>query len=686
MKNNTLQLIENDGYLKIYSDKIQRRLDLLHQKEVELSLTNRSLSEFACGHLYFGLHHSNGEWIFREFAPNAIRIDFVIGSEEETAVWTPVCFFPMRPSGNGNWEVALPDEVLHDRMLYRLKIYWAGGCGERLPAWCNRVVQDPDTFEYSAQVWIQDYQWKYPSPRKPKIPFIYEAHIGMATEDARVGTFNEFHDKRLSYIKEAGYNAIQIIGIQEHPYYGSFGYQVSNFFAVSSRFGTPEELKSLIDEAHGLGLFVIMDLVHSHSVKNELEGLNLFDGDPGLYFYPDQRRNHVEWGTLCFNYGKGNVIHFLLSNCKYWLEEFNIDGFRFDGVSSMLYNDHGLHTNFNHYDMYFDDFNINYDAMNYLQLANLLVHQLRPSAITIAEEVSGMPGVAYPVKEGGIGFDYRLNMGIPDYWIRTIEESNTGNWDTAHMFFELTRKRKEEKTISYVESHDQALVGDQTIIFRMLKEKIYDNMLAINKDQFTCRAVALHKMIRLVTLATSGNGYLNFMGNEFGHPEWIDFPRKGNNWSYQYARRQWSLLDPQLKYYDLGEFDKEMLRLFRKHSSIFNSDPELVYQNPQQSVLIFQRGGLLFFFNFGCEAFYYPDAGNKVTGNSLLRIAMPDPTASSIPDNAFIIPAISSTVIRIKENKCKSRTGRKRTAVYGDTVSVSDSHGQRGRENRLPGN
>ena len=375
-------------------------------------------------------------------------------------------------------------------------------------------------------------------------------------------------------------------------------------------------------------------------------------------FYPDQRRNHVEWGTLCFNYGKGNVIHFLLSNCKYWLEEFNIDGFRFDGVSSMLYNDHGLHTNFNHYDMYFDDFNINYDAMNYLQLANLLVHQLRPSAITIAEEVSGMPGVAYPVKEGGIGFDYRLNMGIPDYWIKTIEESNTGNWDTTHMFFELTRKRKEEKTISYVESHDQALVGDQTVIFRMLKEKIYDNMLAINEDQFTCRAIALHKMIRLVTLATSGNGYLNFMGNEFGHPEWIDFPRKGNNWSYKYARRQWSLLNPLLKYYDLGEFDKEMLRLFHKYSSIFNSDPELIYQHPQQSALIFQRGCLLFFFNFGNEPFYYPDAGNKMTGKPLLRIAMSGPPASSIPDNAFVIPSISSTVVRIKENKCKFRTGR----------------------------
>lgn len=651
MKSKILQLIASDGYLKLYSDKIQRRLDELHHKEVELSITNKSLSEFACGHLYFGLHYSNGKWIFREFAPNAVRIDFVIGAEEEVSVWKPVQIYPMYPLGDGNWEIILPDNVLRNKMLYRLKVYWTGGCGERLPVWCNRVMQDPKTFDYSAQVWIQDYQWKYPSPQKPKIPFIYEAHIGMATEAFRVGTFNEFRDTRLSYVKKAGYNTIQIIGIQEHPYYASFGYQVSNFFAVSSRLGTPEELKSLIDEAHRLGLLVIMDLVHSHSVNNELESLNLFDGDPGLYFYPDERRYHPEWGTLCFNYAKGNVIHFLLSNCKYWIEEFNIDGFRFDGVSSMLYNNHGLHTDFNHYDMYFDDDNVNYDAMNYLQLANLLIHQLRPSAITIAEEMSGMPGVAYPVKEGGIGFDYRLNMGIPDYWVKTIEKSNIGNWDTAQMFFELTQKRKEEKTISYVESHDQALVGDQTVIFRLLKEKIYNNMLAINKDQFTCRAVALHKMVRLVTLATSGNGYLNFMGNEFGHPEWIDFPREGNDWSYQYARRQWSLLNPLLKYNELGEFDKAMLQLFCKHFKVFNSEPKLIHQEYQQSILIFQRGCLLFFFNFGNKEFSYPNIWNKKIGKSLLKISILYSSTSFKlgNDDVFIIPSISSTVIQIKD-------------------------------------
>ena len=651
MKYKTLRLIANDSYLEPYSDKIQQRLSQLHNKEIELSLINRSLSDFACGHLYFGLHYSDKKWIFREFAPNAIRIDFVIGLEEKNCVWNPIQSFPMHSLGNGNWEIILPDDILHNKMLYRLKIYWEGGCGERLPAWSNRVVQDPNTFEYSAQVWKQDYQWKYSSPRRPQILFIYEVHIGMATEAFRVGTFNEFRNNLLPYIKKIGYNAIQILGIQEHPYYASFGYQVSNFFAVSSRFGTPEELKSLIDEAHKLGLFVIMDLVHSHSVKNELEGLNLLDGDPGLYFYSDERRNHPEWGTLCFNYAKGNVIHFLLSNCKYWLEEFNIDGFRFDGVSSMIYNNHGLHMNFNHYEMYFDDANVNYDAINYLQLANLLIHQLRPSAITIAEEVSGMPGIAYPVKDGGIGFDYRLNMGIPDYWIRTIEASNIGNWDTAQMFFELTHKREEEKTISYVESHDQALVGDQTVIFRLLKEKIYDSMLTIDKDQFTCRAVTLHKMIRLVTLATSGNGYLNFMGNEFGHPEWIDFPRKGNNWSYQYARRQWSLLNPQLKYYDLGEFDKIMLQLFKKHLDIFDLAPKLVYQEYRQSILIFQRGCLLFFFNFGNKEFYYSNIKNKTIRKPLLMISESNLSTLSMlgSKNVFIIPPISSIVIKIGE-------------------------------------
>lgn len=588
--------VVNDPYLRPYLKEIQERYTRLQKTKENLSITSScSLSDFACGHLYFGLHKDPTRWVFREYAPNATNVYIIIGKKNNSNEWKPYKRMALTPVGNGDWEIYIDFSDLQEGDLYRLKIYWRDGSGERLPAWCTRVVQDPKTYEFNAQAWISTYQWKNTSPTSSQIPLIYEAHIGMATEEYRVGTFKEFQDNIIPYIKKAGYNTIQLMAIQEHPYYASFGYQVSNFFAVSSRFGTPDDLKRLIDKAHEQGLKVIMDIVHSHAVKNELEGLNSFDGDPGLYFYNDARRLHPQWGTLCFNYEKGNVLHFLLSNCKYWLEEYHLDGFRFDGVSSMIYNNHALGITFSDYSMYFDNKNLNYGAITYLNMANELIHEINPSAITIAEEMSGFPGLATPPIDGGIGFDYRLSMGVPDYWIKTLKKSNIGDWNTNEMFHELTQKRADEKTISYAESHDQAMVGDQTISFRLLKDKIYNTMLRENKDPYTLRGIALHKMIRLVTIATAGNGYLNFMGNEFGHPEWIDFPRTGNNWSYQYARRQWTLNTPKFKFYELGVFDKYMIKTIKRDKLFFESPMEVLNLSP---ILVFQRHKYCFFFNF----------------------------------------------------------------------------------------
>ena len=420
----------------------------------------------------------------------------------------------------------------------------------------------------------------------------------MASEEERIGTYDEFRRNVLPRVIKANYNTIQLMAIQEHPYYGSFGYHVANFFAASSRFGSPEDLKRLIDEAHGNGIGVIMDLVHSHSVKNEIEGLGNFDGNQSEYFHDGPRREHIAWDSLCFDYGKDKVIHFLLSNCKYWLEEYKLDGFRFDGVTSMLYYDHGLSRNFNHYDMYFDG-GQDEDAITYLCLANRVIHQVNPEAITIAEEMSGMPGLAEPIEDGGIGFDYRLAMGIPDFWIKIIKEVADESWNVSTLFHELTSKRKEEKTISYTESHDQALVGDKTIIFRLADKEMYWFMNKESQSLIIDRGIALHKMIRLITLATSGGGYLNFMGNEFGHPEWIDFPREGNNWSYKYAKRQWKLADDEkLRYHFLADFDRDMIKLFLDKNILDNSYCNLYLENRGDQVLAFERKGYLFVFNF----------------------------------------------------------------------------------------
>ena len=592
----TLPLIKSDPWLKPYKEAIKGRYQFAYDTEKKL-IGSGTLSDFACGHLYFGLHKTEDGWCFREWAPNASAI-YLIGDFNK---WTKKAEFALSNIGNGVWEIRLPENVLQHQQLYKMLVEWKGGSGERIPAWATRVVQDERTKIFSAQVWCPQKQYVFKKKRfKPtKEPLlIYEAHIGMSSSEEKVATYEEFRLKVLPRIKKGGYNCIQLMAIQEHPYYGSFGYHVSNFFAPSSRFGTPEELKHLIDEAHKMGIAVIMDLVHSHAVKNELEGIGLLDGSPYQYFHDGARRLHPAWDSLCFDYGKHEVLHFLLSNCKYWLEEFRFDGFRFDGVTSMLYRSHGLGENFSGYGDYY---NLNQDgeAICYLTLANKLIHQVNRNAITIAEEMSGMPGLAYPVNKGGMGFDYRLAMGIPDFWIKMIKEVKDEDWHPGHILWELTNRRADEKTISYAESHDQALVGDKTIIFRLIDADMYWHMQHGHTTYMVDRGIALHKMIRLITLSTINGGYLNFMGNEFGHPEWIDFPREGNGWSHKYARRQWELVDnPDLSYYELGKFDEAMVHMVSDVPN-FNKLPIItLWDKEGDQVIAYQRGDLVFVFNF----------------------------------------------------------------------------------------
>ncbi|MBQ5775334.1 MAG: alpha amylase C-terminal domain-containing protein, partial [Paludibacteraceae bacterium] len=421
---------------------------------------------------------------------------------------------------------------------------------------------------------------------------------GMSGEEEKVATYEEFRVNVLPRIHRLGYNCIQIMAIQEHPYYGSFGYHVSNFYAASSRFGTPEELKRLIDEAHGYGMYVIMDIVHSHAVKNELEGLGNFDGTGYQYFHDGARREHPAWDSLCFNYGKNEVMHFLLSNCKFWLDEYDFDGFRFDGVTSMIYLSHGLGEDFNGYDSYYN-LNQDGDAICYLTLANKLIHEVKKHAITIAEEMSGMPGLACPFKDGGMGFDYRLAMGIPDFWIKYIKEVRDEDWRAGHILYEMTNRRADERTISYAESHDQALVGDKTIIFRLVDADMYWHFEHGHATYMVDRGIALHKMIRLITASTNNGGYLNFMGNEFGHPEWIDFPRQGNGWSHKYARRQWSLVDNErFFYHDLNAFDQQMMHVLQQEMNIKKDTIVPLWDKEGDQVVAYMRGDLIFVFNW----------------------------------------------------------------------------------------
>ena len=593
-------IVKNDSYLVPFNEAICGRHNHAVERIKELTFEGKqTLSDFANGYNYYGLHKTNGKWIFREWVPNATNL-YLIGDFNN---WERSREYQCkRIEGTaGDWELILDEDKIHHGDLFKMYVFWNGGEGERIPAWAQRVVQDEGTKIFSAQVWFpeEEYQWKHKTFKPNRAPLlIYECHIGMGQDAEKVGTYIEFRKNVLPRIVDEGYNAIQIMAIQEHPYYGSFGYHVSSFFAPSSRFGTPEELKELIDEAHSNGLAVIMDIVHSHAVKNEIEGLGNLAGDPNQYFYPGERHEHPAWDSLCFDYGKNEVLHFLLSNCKFWLEEYHFDGFRFDGVTSMLYYSHGLGEAFCNYTDYFNGHQDD-NAICYLTLANCLIHEVNSHAITIAEEVSGMPGLAAKFKDGGYGFDYRMAMNIPDYWIKTIKELPDEEWKPSSIFWEVKNRRSDERTISYCESHDQALVGDKTIIFRLIDADMYWHFKKGDENDRVRRGIALHKMIRLVTASTINGGYLNFMGNEFGHPEWIDFPREGNGWSYKYARRQWNLVDnKELCYHYLGDFDKKMLEVIKSEPHFNDTPLKEIWHNDTDQILAFSRNQLIFVFNF----------------------------------------------------------------------------------------
>ncbi len=596
-------LIRLDPWLAPYADQLRRRHQRYLATRQRIIAAAGSLAEFARAHEWLGLvrGEKNGEpgvW-YREWAPAAIQLNLI----GDFNGWDRMSE-PLTPVGDGVWEIFLPDRVYAARLTHasRVKVHVFSRIGprDRIPAFIRRAIPDAHSHDYCGQYWNppEPYAWRNPAPQQSGNLRIYETHIGMATEEHRVGQFTEFTRDVIPRIVRGGYNAIQIMAILEHPYYGSFGYQVSNFFAVSSRFGTPEELKALIDAAHGAGLLVLLDLVHSHAVKNFNEGLNHFDGTEYQYFHAGGRGQHPAWDSLCFDYGKLEVLRFLLSNVRFWLEEYRFDGFRFDGVTSMLYLDHGLGRPFASYDDYFPP-HVDEDAVTYLQLANELAHEIRPGCVSIAEDVSGMVGTCRPVAEGGLGFDYRLAMGIPDYWIKLLKERKDESWHMDEIFGVLCNRRAHEKHVAYAESHDQALVGDKTIAMWLMDADIYWHMTKGTPHLVIDRGMALHKMIRLVTFALGGEAWLNFMGNEFGHPEWVDFPREGNGFSYHYARRQWSLVDdPMLRYHALNEFDRAMLRLDSDYGLLGRPQAEKIQTHEDNKLLVFSRGPLLFAFNF----------------------------------------------------------------------------------------
>lgn len=596
-----LKIVKDDPWLEPVEGELEYRRKLYLDALKEIEEASESIADYADGYLYFGFQRDEEAhgWWFREWLPGAWEV-FLFGDFNG---WERRSL-PLARGADGVWSIFLYDgdwgRGLKHGSLYKILVHGENGWHERIPAYARRVVQDDATKNFTAQFWNPEpFDWTGDCFDIGNLPtlYIYESHVGMAVEQERVGSYAEFARDVLPRIKRAGYNTVQLMGVAEHPYYGSFGYHVSSFFAPSSRFGMPEELKALIRSAHALDLAVVMDLVHAHYVKNLNEGLNGLDGTDCQYSPSGEEGYQPYWDSKLFDYSKPQVRHFLLSNIKYWLDEFRFDGFRFDGVTSMIYRHHG-YTEFDSRGKYFGP-DVNRAALTYLTLANTLVHEVRPSAVTIAEDVSGMPGMCIPVGDGGVGFDYRLGMAVPDFWIRMLKDVPDEDWNIWDIWNILTDRLPAVRTVAYAESHDQAMVGDQTIAFRLMDKEMYTGMACGVRNIVVERGIALHKMIRLVTIALGGQAYLNFMGNEFGHPEWIDFPREGNGWSYRYARRQWSLADDAgLRYAQLGLFDRDMLDMVERNGIMRSGYAYNHLMDTAAKTMVFSHECVLFVFNW----------------------------------------------------------------------------------------
>ena len=358
------RVLELNPQLQPFAGDIELRMQNYRNTKERLMPQGGTLNEFANAHDYFGIHHIEGGWVYREWAPSAHQLyltgDFNNWNQTE---------YPMTRLDNGVWELKLDgDKTLWEGCKVKTVVDANMTRTEHIPLYIRRVIQDTETVAWCGVV-VDDkkvFKWTDQEFKGADSLYIYEAHVGMAQEEGKVSSYREFAKYTLPHIKKAGYNTVQLMAIMEHPYYGSFGYQVSSFFAASSWFGQPEDLKYLVNQAHKLGIRVLLDVVHSHAVKNTAEGINMFDGTEWQFFHDGPKGDHPAWGTKCFNYGKTEVIHFLLSNLKFWMKEYHFDGFRFDGVTSMLYLDHGLGTSFDCNEKYFS-MNTDIEAITYLQ-------------------------------------------------------------------------------------------------------------------------------------------------------------------------------------------------------------------------------------------------------------------------------------------------------------------------------
>ena len=401
---------------------------------------------------------------FATWAPNAVRVS-VVGDFNH---WDGRVH-PLRSLGSsGVWEIFLPVASLGDRYKFEILTRYGEvllkadpyGFAFEVPPQSASIVATPD-HEWQDEDWMRARESRgswFSAPMS-----IYEVHLGswarIPEEGNRPLSYRELADRLIPYVTEMGFTHIELLPVMEHPFSGSWGYQVTGFYAPTSRFGTPSDFKAFVDACHRAGIGVILDWVPGHFPK-DAHGLARFDGT-SLYEHADPRQGeHRDWGTLVFNYGRNEVRNFLLANALFWLHEYHVDGLRVDAVASMIYLDYSrqdgawIPNRFGGRE--------NLEAIDFLRQMNTLTHGEQPGSMTIAEESTAFPSVSRPAYLGGLGFTYKWNMG----WMNDILEYVKRDpvyrrWDHTHLTFSLLYAFTENFILPF--SHDEVVHGKGSI-------------------------------------------------------------------------------------------------------------------------------------------------------------------------------------------------------------------------------
>jgi 1,4-alpha-glucan branching enzyme len=407
---------------------------------------------------------------FAVWAPNAERVS-VVGDFNR---WNGLSH-PMRSLvPNGLWEIFIPGLPSGERYKFEIRSKSRRHVLLKADPYARQFETPPQTasitggtsgHDWRDEVWLQQRGALQGGLDRPLS--VYEVHAGswmrVPEEGNRSLTYRELAAKLVPYVREMGFTHIELLPILEHPYGGSWGYQVTGFFAPTSRYGTPDDFRAFVDECHLNGIGVILDWVPGHFPKDE-HGLARFDGT-ALYEHEDPRQGeHQDWGTLIFNYGRNEVRNFLLSSALYWIEEFHLDGLRVDAVASMLYLDYSrsagewVPNRFGGRE--------NLEAVSFLRQLNEVLHTEHPGVMMIAEESTAWPAVSRPVYLGGLGFTYKWNMGwMHDILTYMSKDPVHRRWEHNHLTFSMLYAYNENFILPF--SHDEVVHGKGSMIGKM---------------------------------------------------------------------------------------------------------------------------------------------------------------------------------------------------------------------------